>query len=110
MTDFCISQYLFGFCILDRFQRGFTENTIPSCKRANELGWLDFFYNSVAFCRQRVVKPKVNYTASLVVSKLFPQATLLIRRRLTHNLLLADLYLECGYEDLRCIRNKTNMP
>ena len=57
-TDFCISQFLLGFWVLDSlntglsitfltkapgFQRCFTENTLPSCKKANTLGWHEFY-------------------------------------------------------------------
>ena len=41
-----------------------------SCKKANTLGRL-IVYSSVAFFRQRVMKPKVKYTASSVVSDCF---------------------------------------
>ena len=37
--------------------------------------------------------------------RLFPQATILIHRRLTCISFLTGLYLECGYKDLRCLRN-----
>ena len=41
--------------------------------------------------------------------RLFPQAILLIRQIRTPDSYLADLYLECGYKDFQCIRNKTKM-
>ena len=44
--------------------------TVPSCKKANTLGWLDF-YN---FLRQRVVKRKVKHS-NLTGFGSFPQAT-----------------------------------
>ena len=63
-----------------------------------------------------VLQPACHETISvkhsfLGVFRLFPQATL---ERLRHVLFLTDLYLECSYKDLRCLRkvigNKMNTP
>ena len=59
--------------------------------------------SSVAFCRQRVVKPKVK----LCVTQ---QPWVLDGfRKLHYDLEVFSFDGECVYEDLRCLRNKTNM-
>ena len=69
------------------------ENTVPSCKKALCARiWLEFYDFLLTACRE----PKVKHTAFLCGFRLFPQATLLIRRRFALALFLTDLYLECS--------------
>ena len=52
-------------------------------------------------CCSQTLKTLGLMLTGLVCFRLLPQATLLIHRRLTQDSFLDDLYLECGYEDLR---------
>ena len=70
------------------------------------LGRLEFYDFLWTACRET----ESNKHSILGGFLLFPQATLLIRRRFTRASLLTDLYLEWSYEDLLYIRNKANMP
>ena len=70
------------------------KNTVPSCKKASVLGWLDFYDFLWTFCRE----PESKTHCTLSGFRLFPQATLLFPRRFMHASFLTDLYLECSYE------------
>ena len=87
----------------ERFETGPLTVLYFLKRKQTSLGGLNF-YNSLCW---HVVKWKEKQVGGF---RLFLQTTLLIHGRLTRNSFLTGLYLKCGYEDLQCLCNKTNMP
>ena len=76
-------------------------------KKSSDVFFFAFFLVLSLFYRSQMVNfnPAPPLWIRTSGFRLFRQATILIHRRLTCISFLTGLYLECGYEDLRCLCN-----